>query len=48
MMMGVQGGVTLGWVFAVGAALGFMCIRMVWGACGVVRMSRLDRGISDR
>ena len=49
MMMGVWGGVALGWVFAVGAALGFMCIGMVRGACGVVGRVGMgwDRGISD-
>ena len=30
-MMGVWGGMALGWVFAVGVVLGFMCIRMVRG-----------------
>ena len=38
-MMGVQGGVVLGRVFAVGVVLGFMCVRMVRGHAGVVRMS---------
>ena len=39
-MMGVWGGVVLGWVFAVGAVLGFVCIGMVGGHVGVVRMSQ--------
>ena len=43
-MMGVPGGVALGWVFAVGAPLGFVCIGTVGGACGVVRMSQDGSG----
>ena len=37
---GVWGGVVLGWVFAVGAVLGFMCVGVVGGHVGVVRMSQ--------
>ena len=36
---GVGGGVALGWVFVAGAVLGFVCVRMVRGHVGVVRMS---------
>ena len=34
----------LGWVFAAGVALGFMCIRMVRGHAGVVGMSQDGSG----
>ena len=45
-MMGVWGGVALGWVFVVCGVLGFMCVGMVGGHVGVVRMG-WDRGFSD-
>ena len=38
-MMGVRGCVALGWVFAVGVVLGFVCVGMVRGHVGVVGMS---------
>ena len=38
--MGVQGGVTLGWVFTVGAVLRFMCVGMVGGHVRVVGMGQ--------
>ena len=43
------GGVTQGWVFICRAALGFMCVRMVRGHVGMVRMSQdgQNRGFSD-
>ena len=43
-MMGVQGGVVLGWVFAVG---GGVRVRVHWdgqGACGVAGMSQDGSG----
>ena len=38
-MLGVWGGMVLGWVFAVGAVLGFVCVGIVGGHVGVVGMS---------
>ena len=39
-MMGVQGGVALGWVFAAGVVPGFVCVGMVGGHARVVGMSQ--------
>ena len=36
---GVEG-VALGWVIVAGVVLGFVCVRMVGGHVGVVRMSQ--------
>ena len=44
MMMGVRGVWCLAGSLLWWAALGFMCIGMVGGSCGVVRMSRDGSG----
>ena len=42
--MGVWGGVALGWVFAAGAVLGFVCVGMVGGHVRVVGASQEGSG----